>query len=257
MISLMEIYVGTCGFSRSRKLIYRDLDVVELQQTFYDPPPPESLEKMRKEAPEGFIFTVKAWMLITHQYNPRLWRRIKRKIPGKPENYGFFKNTREIWWAWQETKRAAEILKAEIIVFQSPSSFKPIDVNIERLRAFFSRVTRDVENIVFGWEPRGEWWLDQYRSLLEEFSTKYGVVIIGDFLRGRIPHVFPRKIAYTRLHGLGGREVNYKYRYTDDDLINLKRIIENLDVEKIYVLFNNIYSYEDAVRFKKILGSDK
>ncbi len=253
----MKIYVGTCGFSRSRKLIYRDLDVVELQQTFYDPPPPESLEKMRREAPEEFIFTVKAWMLITHQYNPKLWRRIKRKIPGKPENYGFFKNTNEVWWAWQETKKAAEILKAEIIVFQSPSSFRPTDENIERIKAFFSRITRDIENVLFGWEPRGEWWLDQYSSLLEEFSTKYGVVIIGDYLRGRIPRVFPRKTAYTRLHGLGGREVNYKYRYTDDDLINLRKIVEKLNVEKIYILFNNIYSYEDAVRFKKILGLDK
>jgi uncharacterized protein YecE (DUF72 family) len=90
------VKVGTCGFQRSRSSHYRLLDVLEVQQTFYDPPPPEKLSEWRSEAPEEFEFTVKAWMLITHEYNARLWKRVRRELKGRAENYGAFKPTREV-----------------------------------------------------------------------------------------------------------------------------------------------------------------
>ncbi|MEM4680829.1 MAG: hypothetical protein QXM56_00505, partial [Acidilobaceae archaeon] len=35
----------------------------------------------------------------------------------------------------------------------------------------------------------------------------------------------------------------------------LKKILEELNPEVAYVLFNNVYSFEDALRFKKLLLS--
>lgn len=243
-----RVLVGTCGFSKARRLIYRDLDVVEVQQTFYDPRPPESFRKYRVEAPAGFEFTVKAWMLITHPYNPRLWRRLKAEVPGDKSRYGGFQDTREIWWAWEQTRKAADALDAKVIVFQTPASFRYTKDNLERVRSFFSRIRGEY---VIAWEPRGDWWT----SGLEDLAALAGegIIIVGDYLRGRLPPR-PMEIAYTRLHGLGGKEVNYRYKYTDEDLERLWSIIEGLDSQIIYVLFNNIYSYDDAVRFKKLLS---
>ncbi len=242
-----RVFVGTCGFSRSRRLIYRDLDVVEVQQTFYDPRPPESFEKYRREAPPGFEFTVKAWMLITHTYNPRLWRRLKSSVPGDKTRYGAFQDTQEVWWAWEQTRRAAQALEARIIVFQTPASFRYTRENLERVRNFFSKVMGEY---TIAWEPRGDWWTTGLEELAKLASE--GIVIVGDYLRGRLPPA-PVEPAYTRLHGLGGGEVNYKYKYTDEDLAKLKSIVEELDSDTVYVLFNNVYSYDDAVRFKKLL----
>src|SRR6185503_19103411 len=44
----------------------KQFPVVEVQQTFYDPPPIGTLEKWRRQAPAGFEFTMKAWQVITH-----------------------------------------------------------------------------------------------------------------------------------------------------------------------------------------------
>ncbi len=242
------VKVGTCGFSRSRKLVFRDLDVVEIQQTFYDPRDHGFLERIRREAPSGFEFTVKAWMLVTHRRNRKLWSRLREPVPGDHDNYGFFADTQEVEWAWQETVKAARIVGARIIVLQSPASFRPTEENLEALVRFVERHSGD--GFVLAWEPRGEWWTR--RDLLGEIALRLGVVIVGDFLRGRTPPE-AQELAYTRLHGLGGEEVNYRYKYTREDLENLASIIRGLPQETVYVLFNNVYSYADAVEFKKMI----
>ena len=243
-----HIYVGTCGFSRSRRLVFSNLDAVEIQQTFYDPPPPDRLARLRREAPDGFTFTVKAWMLVTHRYNKMLWKRLHRKVPGDRSKYGFFQDTGEVWWAWSKTLEAAKALRARIIVLQSPASFRPTMENIKRIERFLSRAPR--EGMDLAWEPRGEWW--DLREELARMSRVYEVIIVGDFLRGRVTPCVVGK-AYARLHGLGGKEANYRYKYTNNDLAMLKDIVNNIDCSEIYIMFNNIYSYDDALRFKSLL----
>jgi uncharacterized protein YecE (DUF72 family) len=244
------VKIGTCGFQRSRKLHFNNLDVVEVQQTFYDPPSEETLKKWREEAPPRFEFTVKVWMLITHEYNKMLWRKIKRKIPGDPKDYGGFKLNKNTLWALEETLKAARTLRARILVFQSPQSYKPTKENIERIERFFKEV--DLEEFEVVWEPRGEWW--NKPEVLKKLHEDLGLIIAGDVLRGRLPR-HKQDILYTRLHGLGGKEVNYKYKYTDEDLHKLKSIIEEYNAREAYVLFNNVYAYEDAVRFKNLIST--
>ncbi len=246
----MIVKVGTCGFQRSRRSHYENLDVVEVQQTFYDPPNDETLKRWKREAPENFEFTVKAWMLITHSYNKMLWRRLKRKVPGRPEDYGNFKLNRHTLWALEETIKSARILGSRIIVFQSPQSFRPTRENISNIKNFFRNV--DLKGFIVVWEPRGEWW--QKNELLEELHNELGIFIGGDVLRERIPK-HRQDLLYSRLHGLGGRgEVNYKYKYKDDDLAKLKDIILEYGSKEAYIMFNNVYAYEDAIRFKNILN---
>ncbi len=57
---------------------------------------------------------------------------------------------------------------------------------------------------------------------------------------------------YWRLHGTG----SYSYRYTDEDLIELKNLLRlQQAAEKAYILFNNITMTEDAERFRLLLAN--
>lgn len=45
---------------------FERFSIVEVQQTFYEPPARSTLLRWRESAPQGFEFTLKAWQLITH-----------------------------------------------------------------------------------------------------------------------------------------------------------------------------------------------
>jgi hypothetical protein len=48
----LRVLVGTCGFQRARGMHYSNLDVLEVQQTFYDPRDLSLFSKWRSEAPQ-------------------------------------------------------------------------------------------------------------------------------------------------------------------------------------------------------------
>jgi uncharacterized protein YecE (DUF72 family) len=226
---------------------YSNLDVLEVQQTFYDPRDLSLFSKWRSEAPQSFIFTVKAWMLVSHEPG-RLWSRLKGPVPGDRSGYGGLRLTKENLWAWEETLKAVEILGAPIIVVQTPPSFGYSEANLDTVIKFFASIERRGRLIV--WEPRGSWW-DNARAL-EFVAREAGVLVGGDLLRGRLPPE-GQDVVYARLHGLGGDEVNYGYKYTDEDLRRLVDVLESLKPREAYILFNNVYSYDDALRFKAMI----
>lgn len=58
-----------------------------------------------------------------------------------------------------------------------------------------------------------------------------------------------KKIAYFRLHGFGSTSM-YNYSFSLNELKSLKKKIEKLDdVERVYVMFNNSDSFENATQF--------
>ncbi|MEM4494124.1 MAG: DUF72 domain-containing protein, partial [Pyrobaculum sp.] len=61
----MQVFVGTCGFPKARRVIFNTLDAAELQETFYNLPDPERMSALRREAPD-FHFTAKVFQGITH-----------------------------------------------------------------------------------------------------------------------------------------------------------------------------------------------
>jgi uncharacterized protein YecE (DUF72 family) len=76
----LPIIVGCCGWPEARGRYFQHFSVVELQDTFYDPPSLATIEKRRQEAPPDFIFTLKAWQLITHPPQSSTYRRLKTPI---------------------------------------------------------------------------------------------------------------------------------------------------------------------------------
>ena len=241
--------VGTCGWSvkGGRKAYFERFKVIEVQKTFYRLPKLGTLEEWRREAPEGFEFTVKAWQVITHPPSSPTWRRAGIKVgEGEEDKYGYFRPTDVNFEAWERVKEACRALKAKICVFQTPPSFSFSKENSENVRAFFGSIDRG--GLLLAWEPRGDWY--QHETELRRLLEEVELIHVVDPLRRR-PLIIG-DICYFRLHGLGGREVNYRYKYSSTDLRRLLDFLGSLKCSEAYVLFNNIYMAEDASSLKQI-----
>jgi uncharacterized protein YecE (DUF72 family) len=227
---------------------YRHFPVVEVQQTFYNMPRIHTAERWRKEAmtsrarsgQDDFEFTMKAWQLITHEPASPTYRRLRKAIPeDQKELYGSFRPTEAVLKAWTETAAVAHALNAKLIVFQCPPRFTPTPEHIENLRRFSRSIERG--EFILGWEPRGEWPANLIRKVCEELE----LVHIVDPLT-QVPQ--SEGLRYFRLHGVTG----YRYLHTEEDL---QRLAEQCAGDApTYVLFNNQFMGEDALRFRKLLA---
>jgi uncharacterized protein YecE (DUF72 family) len=213
--------------------------VVEVQQTFYQPPQISTLERWRASAPADFEFTMKAWMLITHEARSPVYRRLKRELSEEErEQCGSFRATPIVREAWEVTLACAEALAARRILFQCPASFRPTKENVKRLRTFFHTLERP-SHLQLLWEPRGGWPDELLRELCRELDLTH---VVDPFAARTVT---PDK-CYFRLHGRTG----FRYVYEDEELEDL---YEMLPKDKTsYVLFNNVRMREDAARFQQL-----
>lgn len=231
----MLIKIGCCGFPVKRREYAAQFPVVEIQQTFYQPPRVDTARRWRAEVPPPFEFTLKAWQLITHEASSPTYRRLKTVLrPEERRQTGFFQTTPIVRRAWEATREIALALEAQVILFQCPARFGPTPENIDRMRRFFGDLDR--EPFTLAWEHRGLW----PRPVVAELCRELDLIPAGD------PFVtlpFPGPLAYFRLHGIGG----YRYKYTDADLETLKTFLAGY--QEAYVLFNNMSMADDARRF--------
>ncbi len=232
------VKVGTCGFPVSMKKLFSSVDAVETQKTFYTPVDSKTLQRWRSAAPDTLEFTVKALQVITHPSSSPTYKRFKGDI-GNRENFGFFRDTDEVKRAMELTVESARILKAKIIVFQTPASFKPTDENIRNAIRFFKEWSGEFDFVL---EVRGSWTEEYVKKLIEEAGISHAVDPFKFSYVGG-------KIAYFRLHGRGK---GYRYEYTDEDFEELEKMIPH--DKPVYVMFNNTNMYKDVLRFKEFLG---
>lgn len=237
------IWVGCCGFPKNRETYFRHFPAVEIQQTFYRLPLPETARRWRAEVPEGFQFTLKAWQVITHPPQSPTYRKAGIAVPeGQQDQYGGFRPTPPVLAAWEQTREIALALRAPIVVFQCPASFTPTSENIAAMRVFFGTVDRG--GLVFAWEPRGDWPDEVVASLCRELNLLH---CVDPFVRPTVTS----GTAYFRLHGIGG----YRYRFTEADLVCLTEMCQPF--ETAYVFFNNVSMWDDALRFRDLLSNSK
>ncbi|GBD11791.1 hypothetical protein HRbin23_01469 [bacterium HR23] len=235
------VKVGCCGFAGSRPSYYRQFGAVEVQQTFYRPPRPETLRKWREEAPRGFAFTIKAFQGVTHPATSPTFRRAGLALsPETREAYGFFRPTPQVWEAWEATRQAALALDAEVVLLQCPPAFTPTPEHLEWLRGFLER--KGAHPFLLAWEPRGKEWTDSLvRAVCQEGHLLHAV----DPLE-RAPVTPPPY--YFRLHG-GPR---YAHRHTDEELQRLARLVRG---QEGWVFFNNsVHMRGDALRLLALLA---
>ncbi len=221
----------------------KEFNVVELQSTFYRIPRLTTVKKWRENSPSNFIFTVKAFQGITHPRDSPTWRK-SRIRPN--QNYGEFKPTEEVYESWRATKQVCEALSAPIVIIQTPQTFKDTPENQKNVESFFTTIDRG--GLLIGLEPRG--W--EKESILKICKTLDLIHVTDPFMS--IPlYTLNGKVAYFRLHGSPPGRRMYSYKYTDDNLQTLKKIVKESNTEQIFVMFNNVTMYEDAKRFIKLL----
>lgn len=228
--------LGLCGFTIGAGSYFETYNVVEVQQTFYDPPAQRTLERWREQAPPAFEFTMKAWQVITHAGTSRTYRRLKSPFSEKQQGEaGGFRVNETVMQAWNTTLRCAKLLRATAILFQCPASFRATAENAEAMRAFFAAIDRP-SRIRMMWEPRGPWPDELVAALCSELDLVHAV---DPFIR---PSLTPQ-LTYWRLHGNGTHYASY----SDDELEQLQSWLpENGEA---YVMFNNIPRVGDSKRF--------
>jgi len=230
--------VGCCGWSgfrgkkegMSKLQLYAEVfSAVEVNSTFYRIPRISTCERWRKEVDEvnrDFEFTVKANKEITHvdRFSSEKSLEVLKKM-----------------------KDVCEALNSRILLLQLPPSFRATEKSIEDLKRFLQKVERGSLKIAV--EFRHESWSDEIvGELAEEFSL---IHCVDPFLREPLRD----SPSYFRLHGSPPGERMYRYRYSDEDLMLLRERIARY--QDAYVFFNNIFMYEDALRFSKMLEADE
>jgi len=236
------VKVGTCGFRREKRPDYAQIfPVVEIQHTFYHPPEIKTLEKWRREMPDDFECTLKAWQMITHEGSSPTYKRLKRPLTEKEENEaGFFKPTDTVRDALELTLECAKALRARTILFQCPAKFQPLPENILNLKQFFNSFDRKGLNCI--WEPRGKMWEDDLiRELCDELDLWH---CVNPFERRTVT---PDKV-YFRLHG----RPRWRYTFEEPELYELASLMPKNRLA--YVFFNNITMKQDAENFQRVLS---
>ena len=226
------MHIGTCGwgYMNARALVGEDwkeryksklqaysalFDCVEVNSTFYRLPRPSTVEKWRREVPPDFVFTVKMWRRITHE---------KRFVDVGEDLEAFL--------------RIARALRAPIVLIQTPRSFKQTPENEKLVLDFLSTLPADFS---YALELRG--W-----KRTERFDPWIWVV---DPFASPPPE---QEVQYFRLHGSPPGDRMYYYKYTNADLQRLADLVLSLDSRDIWVFFNNVWMYEDALRFKEVIA---
>ena len=240
----MVMKLGMCGFTIGAAAYFRQFPVVEVQQTFYDPPPIATLEKWRRQAPAGFEFTMKAWQVITHLGESPTYRRLRRPMSERERaEAGAFRTNETTLAAWRTTLESRKALDATAILFQCPASLRPTDDNVAAMRRFLTEIERPA-GVRLLWEPRGKWPDDTVVALCRELHLVHAV---DPFVR---PSLTP-ELLYWRLHG----NKSHYARYTDDELRQLIDWLPDDSTTDAYVLFNNIPRVKDVRRFEELIST--
>ncbi|HYO95575.1 MAG TPA: DUF72 domain-containing protein [Polyangiaceae bacterium] len=240
------IKVGLCGFTMAMAKYPLHFSVVEVQQTFYEPPSESVMQRWCDAMPSGFEFTLKAWQLITHESKSPTYRRLRRPLDAAERaGCGAFRDSPIVRSALARTLDCVRSLQATAVLFQSPASFRPDAENVARMRRFFGDIANPERpaGVRYLWEPRGAPWTakaDLAVALCQELGLGYVVDPFVDEVRQSADGP-----AYLRLHGVTGA----RHVYTDEELERLAR----LTPANAYVMFNNMPRVGDAKRFLALL----
>lgn len=198
-------------------------DTVEINNSFYRLPKPETYETWRDQAPTGFCYAVKASRFLTHNK--------KLKDPERPLDL---------------LLGHARLLGDHLgpILYQLPPGWK---LNRDRLEHFLGRLPADVTHVLEFREPS---WLT--REVLELLDTHGAAFCTHDMPGMTVPRWASGKAAYVRFHGPSEK---YCGRYPDAVLRDWAdwMIAEAKRGRRVWVYFNNDIggaAILDALRLK-------
>lgn len=238
-----KIHVGTSGWHYKHWLgtwypegtkaseqfaYYRErFDTVEINNSFYKLPSPETFAAWRNAAPPGFLYAVKASRYITHM----------RKLLEPEQSFDKF---------WTHVAALKE--KLGPILFQLPPLWK---VNTERLATFLDALPPTQR---YAFEFRNPtWYHDEVYALLSEHDCAFCIYELAGHLS---PPQVTSSFVYVRLHGPGAK---YSGSYTDRQLQSwTDKSFEHARAGKdVFVYFDNDelgYAAFNAQRMRELIA---
>ena len=203
---------------------------MEINNSFYHLPSPQTFDQWRKTAGKGFRFAVKASRYITHMK--------KLKDPKKSLTKFF---------------DACTHLKTRLgpILFQLPPYWH---VNTERLKLFLDALPQK-HRYAFEFRDKS-WFSDDVYKILSDYNTAFCIYDMGGEMT---PRVVTADFIYVRLHGPAAR---YEGDYTKRQLNAwAKRFGDWMkDGKEIYCYFNNDlkgFAVKNAQTLRHILNSQE
>jgi uncharacterized protein YecE (DUF72 family) len=204
----------------------KSFSTVELNNSFYKLPPPETFETWRKSTPARFIFAVKANRFLTHN---------KKLIVDKNSIKRFFHSVDRL------EKKLGPIL------FQLPPKWR---INAERLETFIEALP---EGYRYTFEFREHSWYDQevYRILRDNNCA----FCIYELEYHMSPMEITADFIYIRLHGPGNK---YQGSYSDKTLKDWATHCKEWQKKglDVYIYFDNDqegYAAFNAVRLAELV----
>ncbi len=257
-----DIFIGTSGYYYHgwKSIFYpkecngadflhyysRKFNFVEINSSFYRPVTRKQLEKMTKQVPEHFLFTLKAHKSLTHE----------RAAPERSAEV-LIENTAPL----KETGHLGGYL------IQFPYSFHRTHAN----RIYLDRVCRLFEGLPVFIEFRHREWITS--KVMTEITERGITPVTTD-----LPHLrnLPENSGlqqgksgiYLRFHGrnrdlwwTGDNTSRYDYTYSREEMIERVKDILPLKKSKklIFIAFNNHYkgqAVKNAMEVKEIIGKD-
>jgi len=163
-----------------------NFDTVEINNSFYRLPKPETFEAWSDQAPEGFCYAVKANRFLTQA------KKLKDCAEPLARQMASFNALRPALGP---------------ILYQLPPRFR---INLDRLESFLALLPEDTTNVFEFREP--SWYTDETFALLERYGAS---LCIHDMPGSKSPTEAVGPIAYLRFHGGIGK---YFGRYPDPAL---------------------------------------
>ncbi len=235
-----KVYIGCSGWNYNhwRGLFYPEddspkqwydyyseaFDTVEINNTFYQLPAAQTFRSWRAQAPDGFIYAVKASRYLTHL----------KKLKEAKEPLRKFLNR-------------ARLLRDHLgpILYQLPPRWR---LNFERLEAFLDLLPEDLRHV---FEFRDQSWMTpEVFQLLKD----RGVSFCSHDMPGLdVPRLAIGKLAYVRFHGA---QEKYRGGYPGSTLLSWRRWMrQQVQAGKdLYIYFNNdaeAHAPHDALRLKQ------
>jgi len=201
-------------------------ETVEINNTFYQLPASQTFKAWRAQAPDGFVYAVKANRYLTH-----------------------LKKLKEAKAPLRKFLDRARLLGDHLgpILYQLPPRWR---LNLERLEAFLDLLPEDLRHV---FEFRDQSWMaPEVFQLLEERGASF---CAHDLPGLDVPRVATGTLAYVRFHGA---EEKYRGGYTESTLRSWRRWMEQQvrAGKDLYVYFNNdaeAHAPRDALRLKRKL----
>ena len=239
----MNVRVCLCGFTMSMEDYPLHFPVVEIQNTFYEPPRDTVMRGWLAVRPSSLEYTMKVWQLVTHAARSPTYRRMKNPLPADAEP-GFFRDSAAVELGWRRSLECAKIIGATAMRFQCPASFTPDETNVSRMRGFFERIDHPAAKLL--WEPRGSAWIKK-RALAQSLCRDLDLVHVVDPF---VTEPEPGHPVVWRLHGISGP----RHSYSDGELQQLAERLRHADSPSpAYVMFNNLPRVGDATRFVRLV----